>query len=268
MELGVGYIDVMVDGKVSQTPEMSMPCQIFSFPGTKRKAWFEDIYPIAPRMPMSGSIQILKLKPKDFFAIYNFDDPMFYTPERIKQLRRGFLARKEAEKIFFKNFHSYSFKTMMYHEMQLEMANLYLLDRPFLSRKIVMNARTKLSQEGTYSYKSQVNDLFKYNVDPQKQVLLGFIWFMQELGVGHVLDCDTLFDIYEMSLYHPNALVCHGCNKIELYFEPAGVHCTEFVMCTNNNCVYSLQRRDVPSWVSLSLPFEGFNLKTYYKHII
>ena len=61
-------------------------------------------------------------------------------------------------------------------------------------------------------YEKQVGELFEFMIDPQEMLVIEAIYILDTMGI--FLDYESRQDLYDYSMYHPNAIMCHLCRKI------------------------------------------------------
>jgi len=67
-------------------------------------------------------------------------------------------------------------------------------------------------------YEMQVGEVLQFFIDPQEMVIMEAYYVLsEELGIH--LDGLIVKDLYEYSMWHPNAIVCHVCRKIDWTYD-------------------------------------------------
>jgi hypothetical protein len=230
-------------------------------------------YPIWPGAPRGGSyryhLPIDDSTPFDRDA-YDFCDPLYYTPRRAKQLALFNRDQRINETYYlncmFSKVSCRSSKEMAFRTMKLATTNTtYAIDLMANVQVAVLESPEFMlsSDEKSTLFKAQMLEYFLWALCPQKMVVLEAFLCLKELAVYHYLDVDTLIDMYEYSLFHPNAIVCSKCRSINWIFGNPSMNNDEFLMCVNVNCEDKLRRKDRRTNGFLALPFENFNMDHY-----
>jgi hypothetical protein len=120
--------------------------------------------------------------------------------------------------------------------------------------------------ENSLEFKAQMLEFMLWTIEPQRMLVLETILCLEALGVSHLLDASTLRDVFEYSMIHPNAIVCHACRSCRWIFANPAHNNDEFIMCIAPHCSARLQRRDRPVNGYLALPYDHFNYKTWLKY--
>jgi hypothetical protein len=99
-------------------------------------------------------------------------------------------------------------------------------------------------------YGDQVAELLQFTIDPQEMLVVEALLALESIGVD--FNKDLVEDLFQYSLRHPNAIMCHLCRKINWkhsvkYFYDSGV--IECLSCGEN-------RRTHPDTGKLGINFE------------
>jgi hypothetical protein len=152
----------------------------------------------------------------------------------------------------------------MYQSVKLDMMNINFsgnehIETSILDRPCMQLDRRKYSSE----YQTQLREVYEFFIDPQVLLILEFIIILQELGIYHLLDAMSYIDLYEYSLFHPNAMVCTGCRSINFMYMKETNFTNGFVMCLNEQCKHGFKQRSINEDAVITLPLHGFNYNTY-----
>lgn len=242
-----------------------------------RFRFYQTAYPVWPRLPRDGLYSYdatghheEDLRSYDFLTHYNYLDPLYYTPQRVEQLRKEYVYKQETEKFSLQLMRAapYFLRNQAYRDMKCEMSNISAFDGP-IGDAILGSPIFNLPRGNTNTneYKVRMMEFFNFTVCPQKTVVLELFAILKELGVYHFLDCEDLIAIYQMSMYHPNAVVCHGCRKINWIYHSNDDVEAEYMLCMTPICRFKAQKRDVPLKASMALPLHGFNLNHFLQKL-
>jgi len=102
-------------------------------------------------------------------------------------------------------------------------------------------------------YGDQLAELLQFTVDPQEMLVVEALSALGSMGID--LNDEVVKDLFQYSLRHPNAIMCHLCRKIHWkhsvkYFCDRGV--IECLACGEN-------RRTHPETGKLGINFEAQN---------
>lgn len=90
------------------------------------------------------------------------------------------------------------------------------------SKMMILRGGDKLDYDMDYEnleiYEVQVSEVLQFFIDPQEMVITEAYYVLSE-GLGIHLDSLLVKDLYEYSMWHPNAVVCHVCRKIDWTYE-------------------------------------------------
>ena len=202
-------------------------------------------------------------------------DPLYYTPDRRKSLRKFFNAANQSEVHNLQMMRGTNNKSSdafyrkeYYRQMVCDMINIPYASQnnEFVQSAIVNCPMFQLDEDrNSERYKQQMQDFFYYSVCPQKCLILEAMTAMLELGLYYQLDCSTWIDLFEYSMFHPNVVVCQGCRTVNFIYNDYKEDDSQHIVCMTYGCQYQGRRRDMPMERLLALPLHGFNLKHYYK---
>jgi hypothetical protein len=107
-------------------------------------------------------------------------------------------------------------------------------------------------------YEKQIAELFEFMIDPQEMVITEAMFVLKNT-LGIQLDHITIKDLYEYSMYHPNAILCHVCRKIDWKHTRRYYHDDGIIECRSCH----RNKRKLPDTGELDLNFETFDLQKY-----
>lgn len=175
----------------------------------------------------------------------NAEDSWLTYETPLDQLHKDFLKKRNA---------IYDFHYFIEHNSREELAFLYsrMMDSKGLGED------QSMAYDDPVLYEKQIAQLFEFVTDPQEMIVTELVFSLQST-FGITFDKDTVKDIFQYSMYHPNAILCHVCRKIEWkytrrYFDDEGV--IECCSCHKN-------KRKRPDTGLLDINFELFDLKKY-----
>jgi hypothetical protein len=239
-----------------------------------RFVFYEASYPVWPRKPREG-LYSYRFKVEDRPHNLSFSDidpddqmdPLYYTPERCKHLKKAYEQKRNIEKFNLTLIRSPVpyMKNVAYRTMQCELSNIDPNLNSNVADGLIYNPMFSLEGDRrTTRFKDQMREMYEFYIDPQHMVILDAVLCLKELGVYHHLDCQSLIDLLHLSMVHPNAYICHSCRHIDwLYVK----YDEEFIMCMNPECKFGSKRRDLPVDEVVALPFHGFNLQHYFEQV-
>jgi hypothetical protein len=242
-----------------------------------RFMFYHIAYPVWPRRARDG-LYTYRFKIEDdpdslSFRDISYNDPvddMYYTPERCKRLKEAFKQQDRGEKLnlMLATVPTAFMNNVAYRTMQCELANINPDGNQGISDALIYSPLFTLeSDRRTTRYKEQKRSMFDYFINGQKLIVLDTITCLKELGIEHFLDAQTLIDLYEYSMLHPNAVLCHSCRHFDWVYKHAEEEDAEYIMCMNHSCKFAGRRRDVPIDQVIALPFHGFKLYDYYEKV-
>jgi hypothetical protein len=240
----------------------------------KRFTFYHNNYPVWPRLPRDGlySYSYVGDRPEgssgyDCARHYNTVDPLYYTPARVAQLAKAYAEQDEDETFSLTMFNVSSvLRNQVYRDFRMEMANVFHSGNNHVG--IMQHPNFNLaSPTKRKTYAKQCKEFFEYVIHPQKMIILETISALQALGIYHHLDCQSMIDLYEMSMYHPLAVVCQGCRKIDWFYSNNNEMDMGYIMCMTEGCPFESRRRDLIDFRMMALPLHGFNLHDFYKQI-
>jgi hypothetical protein len=146
---------------------------------------------------------------------------------------------------------TYDLHYFIEHNSWEEMAHCYSM---MLASKNCSNTPVDFASQIT---EEQIAELIEFLLDPQELVVIESMHILRTMGVQ--LDKQTWIDMYEFSMWHPNAIVCHVCRKIDWKLTRQYFYDTGILEC----CACNRNRRKPPETGVLDLNFETFDLKKY-----
>ena len=243
---------------------------------------YEHCYPVWPTNQLDGvySYNACEDRDDDHVGVDitlpgDLVDPLYYTPGRRKILRKFLTSANQSETHNLQMIRGAGYKHSddfyrkeYYRQMVCDMINLpyATYHNEFVQSAVVNCPMFQLDDDrNSDRYKQQMQDFFYYSVCPQKCVVLEAMSALKELGVYHLLDCSSLIDLYEFSLFHPNVVVCQGCRTVNFMYNDYKEDDSQHITCLTYGCRFEGRRRDMPMEKLLALPLHGFNLDHYYK---
>ena len=241
----------------------------------RRFRFYHYAYPVWPQRPGDGLYSYDSvgdheedLLDYNFALHYHRLDPLYYTPKRIRQLRCSLEYTSHLEETNLNLITSpLMFQQQMYREMMCSMSNLQPELNGEIGDAVFSSPLFQLQKMNTKAYKTQMQNMFNFIVNQQKAVILETFLCLKALGIYHHFACEDLIDLYSMSMYHPGAMPCHGCRKVNWVYHQADHYESEYMMCMTPECPHAPRKRDVPKFAMLAIPMHGFNLQTFYDQL-
>ena len=131
------------------------------------------------------------------------------------------------------------------------------------SKMMMMRGGDKLDYDMDYEnleiYEVQVSEVLQFFIDPQEMVITEAYYVLSE-GLGINLDSLLVKDLYEYSMWHPNAVVCHVCRKINWTYEQKHFYDVGAIRCNackqnNRQCPEEGRRLDI-NFETFQLPHD------------
>ncbi len=177
----------------------------------------------------------------------NAEDSWLTYETPLDHLHKDLLKKKNA---------IYDFHYFIEHNSLEELAFCY--SRMIDSKTCGAEKDAAMAYNDPVQYEKQIAELFEFMIDPQEMIITELVFSLQKT-FDIRLDKNTVRDLFQYSMYHPNAILCHVCRKIEWkytrrYFDDSGV--LECCSCHKN-------KRKRPDTGELDINFEAFDLKKY-----
>ncbi len=166
---------------------------------------------------------------------FDFDIPL-------EKLHADLLKKKNA---------TYDFHYFVENNSHEELAHCYSM---MLASKKCSNAPVDFASQLT---EEQLAELVEFLLDPQELVVIESMHILRTMGIQ--LDKQTWIDMYEFSMWHPNAIVCHVCRKIDWKLTRQYFHDTGILEC----CSCHKNKRLHPGVGDLDINFDNFDLRLY-----
>ena len=156
----------------------------------------------------------------------------------------------------------YDFQHFLQHNSREELAFCY--SKMVASKSCTIDStheffpHVEMAYDNPELYEKQIAELFEFMIDPQEMVITEAMFVLKNT-FGIQLDHITIKDLYEYSMYHPNAILCHVCRKIDWKHTRRYFHDEGIIEC----CSCHRNKRKLPDTGELDLNFETFDLQKY-----